>query len=135
MRFLNLGLRSGSKYLYSILSAGIRDMGFDSSLLISRAGLGGEIPLGRFFVNMDVTAGNLIDWEDTNTSVLLLQARLSGGFKLFEHLGVFGGISYDCFLVFSDNSRDRITGWGIPALRWEHDRAIHKIGFFGGIQF
>jgi hypothetical protein len=85
---------------------------------------------------MDVTAGNLIDWKNTDDNAnVLLQARLSGGFKLFEHLGVFGGISYDCFLVLSDNSRDRITGWGIPALRWEHDRAMYKIGFFGGIQF
>jgi hypothetical protein len=136
MRFLNLGLRSGSKYLYSILSAGIRDMGFDSSLLISRAGLGGEIPLGRFFINMDFTAGNLINWKNIDDSEnILLQARLSGGFKVFEHLGIFGGVSYDCFLTFNDTSRDRITGLGIPALRWENDRTIHKIGLFGGIQF
>jgi hypothetical protein len=54
---------------------------------------------------------------------------------VFEHLGIFGGVSYDCFLVFNDTSRSRITGSGIPALRWEDDRTIHKIGFFGGFSF
>jgi hypothetical protein len=136
MRFLNLGLRSGSRYFYSIFSMGIQDMGFDSSIVISRSGFGGEIPLGRFFINMDVTAGNLIDRKDIkDNDNVLLQARLSGGFKGAEHLGIFGGVSCDWFLVFSDKSRDRADGLGISALRWGDDRNIHKIGFFGGIQF
>jgi hypothetical protein len=137
MRFLNLGLRSGSRYFYSIFGAGIRDMGIDSSLLVTRAGFGGEIPLGRFFINMDVTAGNLIDWEDffDDHANILLQARLSGGFKVFEHLGIFGGVSYDWLLAFNDASRCEIDGLGPSALRWENDRNIHRIGFFGGIQF
>jgi hypothetical protein len=135
MRFLNLGLRSGSKHFYSIFSAGFQDMEFvDNKLMISRAGFGGEIPLGRFFINMDVTAGNLIDWEDFEVN-MLLQARLSGGFKVFEHLGIFGGVSYDWFPNLDGNSHDRIDDLGISVPQWENDRNIHKIGFFGGIQF
>ncbi|MDR1248384.1 MAG: caspase family protein [Treponema sp.] len=136
MRFLNLGLRSGSKYFYSIFSVGIQDEGFDDSLLISRGGLGGEIPLGRSFINLDVTAGSMIDRKEIdNNGNLLLQARLSGGFKLFEHMGIFGGVSYNWFLIFNDTFRDRADSLGISALRWENGRNIHRIGFFGGIQF
>jgi hypothetical protein len=141
-RFFNLGLRSGSKYFYSILSAGTRDrdggslnMDFAKGLLISRAGFGGEIPLGPFFIDMDLTAGNLIDWKDLDhNNSILLQARLSGGFKVSEHLGIFGGVSYDCYLFFSDQARDKVNRLG-SSLGWENDTAIHRIGFFGGLQF
>jgi hypothetical protein len=134
MGFLNLGLRSGSKYFYSIFSMGVRDSDSDSPLLLSRTGVGGEIPLGRFFINMDLMSGNLIDRKDFEVNILL-QARLSGGFKVFERLGVFGGVSYDWFPGLDGNSHDRADDLGIAALRWENDRNIHKIGFFGGIQF
>jgi hypothetical protein len=136
MRFLNLGFRSGSKRLYSILSVGVRDTGFDSGLLISRAGFGIENPLGRFFIDMDFTAGNLMDWNDIDgNDNVLLQARLSAGFKMFEHLGIFGGVSYNCFMDLDGDSYRRIEDPGISTLQWGDDRTIHKIGFFGGIQF
>jgi hypothetical protein len=134
MRFRNLGLRSGSKHLYSIFSVGVRDPGSDSALLLSRVGFGGELPLGRFFVNLDLTTGNLMDRKDFEVNTLL-QARLSGGLKVFEHLGIFGGVSYDWFPDLDDKSRDRTGDLGASLLRWENDRNIHKIGFFGGIQF
>jgi hypothetical protein len=54
---------------------------------------------------------------------------------MFEHLGIFGGVSYDWFLDFDGNSHDRVGDWGVSAPRWENDWNIHKIGFFGGIQF
>jgi hypothetical protein len=134
MGFLNLGLRSGSKYFYSIFSIGAQNPEFDSSLFLSRVGFGGELPLGRFFINLDLTSGNLIDREDFEVNILL-QARLSGGFKVFEHLGIFGGVSYDWFPNLDGDSHDRVDGLGISVPRWENDRNIHKIGFFGGIQF
>jgi hypothetical protein len=134
MRFLNLGMRSGSKRFYSIFSIGAREPESDNRFLLSRAGFGGELPLGRFFINLDLTSGNLIDREDFAVN-MLLQARLSGGFKVFEHLGLFGGVSYDWFPDLDGDSHDRVDGLGISAPRWENGRNIHKIGFFGGIQF
>jgi hypothetical protein len=136
MRFLTLGLRSGSKHLYSIISMGVRDQGIDRGLFISRAGFGGEIPLGRFFIDMDFTAGNLMDWNDIDGSDnVLLQARLSAGFKVVEHLGFFGGVSYNCFMDLDGGSYRKLGDPGVSTLRWGDDRTIHQIGFFGGIQF
>jgi hypothetical protein len=148
MGFMNLGLKSGSKYFYSHLSAGLRGIPLgstrlaimgrdDENLFISRIGLGGEIPLGRLFFDIEALCGSIIEagrfGKDGNMkdSTLLLQGRFTGGFKFFSHLAVFAGLSYDCLLPF--NSRSPLPGGGITL--GEGDKSVHRIGFFGGVQF
>jgi hypothetical protein len=146
MGFMNLSLKSGSGYFYSHLSAGLRGIplgdtrltimdGNDENMFITRFGLGGEISLGKLFIDIEALWGNIIDvamfGKDKNMqgSTLLIQGRLIGGFKFFSRLAVFGGISYDYLLPF--DSRSPLPSGGLNL--GGNDK--HRIGFFGGIQF
>jgi hypothetical protein len=137
LTFVNLSLKSGSKYVYSILSVGVENMNPRDGAFITRLGLGTELPLKKAFADFDLTVGNIFNapWEDTGGSSLLAQARLSLGFKLFKHLGAFAGLSYD--YIFSPQTGSPRLGrdFGFSALSWGDGRHTHKIGFFGGIQF
>jgi len=149
MLFTNIGLRSGSKHFYSFLSAGIRGHNSPENILdrtgnryfLSRAGFGYEYSINKFFIDIDLSAGsiNMIDknWntnEDGNFSTLICQLRLIAGYKIFEHLGIFGGVSYDYLYKWQDYSYDPRDLNG-PMIGDISDRNIHKLGFFGGIQF
>jgi hypothetical protein len=138
--FINLGLKSGSKYFYSILGLGVhQDLIFDDShMFVTRTGLGVELPLNKVFLDFDVTVGHIMlnyPWDEDNRSALIAQARFSAGYKLFEHLGLFAGISYDYILSPRDGSLKLGEDFGFSALGYSNGRHTHKIGFFGGIQF
>jgi hypothetical protein len=147
MLFSNLSLKTGSKHFYGLLSAGTRPEAlFDSSkdkYLITRAGFGFEYNISRFFVDVDVSSGNLIRLkkEDAVYSTNLNQLRLSAGYKILPHLSIFGGVSYDYFFLYKDNSPDPrdfgrpILAGTLPGTSTASNRHIHKLGFFGGIQF
>jgi hypothetical protein len=137
--FLNLSLKSGSKRFYSLFSLGLRNMRSPQDMeYISRLGAGVEIPLGNIFIDLDLSAGTIqpLDsfWDSAENHSLLAQARVSAGFKLFEHLGAFAGISYDYILSPPDRPFRTESVLGIP-VHWTSGRHSHKIGFFGGIQF
>lgn len=144
--FTNLILRSGEKYFYALLGAGTRiDYLYndESKYLVTRGGFGFEIPVYKAFINIDVTAGSIInlsrereDYSDFSTQVY--QARLSAGYKILEHLGIFAGISYDFFMRWEDSPDPRNFGGlivGDERVSGEIGRHYHKLGFFGGVQF
>jgi len=149
MLFTNIGLRSGSKHFYALLSAGTRSSSnsfrdtfdrSDNNYFITRAGFGFEYAIKNFFVDIDISTGNINvidrDWstyEDIDNTQIY-QLRLTAGYKIFRHLGIFGGISYDFFHKWKDNSPDP-RDFGGTLIGDASDRNIHKVGFFGGIQF
>jgi hypothetical protein len=149
MGMINFSFRSGSKNFYTLFSVGIqrmtlkmggRDIVFgdvrEDQLLIYRTGIGTEVPLGPAFFDLDITSGTILNLNAPgekfeNFGLLDIQGRLTAGFKFFEHLGVFAGVSYD----YIYRPRE-----GSPELQdlvysWSRGRHMHKIGFFGGIQF
>jgi hypothetical protein len=137
--FVNLSLKSGSKYFYSILGLGVNDdLLFDGDyIFVARTGIGAELPLNKIFLNLDLTAGQIIfnwPWAEENSTSFIAQARLSAGYKVFKHLGVFAGISYDYILSSRDSPKPG-KDFGLSFLTWNNGRHTHKIGFFGGIQF
>jgi hypothetical protein len=137
--FLNLSLKSGSKRFYSLFSLGLRNMRSPQDMeFTNRIGAGVEIPLGNIFIDLDLSAGNIQPLDslrdDPENHSLLAQARVSAGFKLFEHLGAFAGISYDYILSPPDRPFRTESVFGIP-VHWTNGRHAQKIGFFGGVQF
>jgi hypothetical protein len=154
MGFLNFSLRSGSRHFYSILgvgaqkiylSAGGNDKAVwgwnkDDALLVCRAGVGFEFPIKSFFINVDVTSGSVLNLDtiskdDYDSSVSFLsQARLTAGYKIFEHLGVFAGISYD-YVHLEGKDSPNPTGRMDCVFGWGNSRHINKLGFFAGLQF
>jgi hypothetical protein len=146
--FMNFSFRSGSKHFYSIVMVGDQGLRFGSDplvigrkkehpLLVSRAGIGFELPLGKkVFLDLDALGGNIIDvdiprksGEGVSASV---QVRLTAGFKIFKHLGFFAGLSYDYVHRYADNSPSQ---GGYAFCDFEDGRDAHRMGFFGGLQF
>jgi hypothetical protein len=145
MLFLNAGYRSGSKIFYTHSNIGIGGelMGREGgNLIIKRGGFGFEIPLGKFFIDIDISTGNIFNVNElkdfwnflfgSNTGIY--QLRLIGGYKMYERLGVFAGISYDYMnqRKSSDPSPEKFGGTALGKSNGQH---THKIGFFGGVQF
>jgi hypothetical protein len=71
--------------------------------------------------------------ETDGISITVYQLRLTGGYKIFEHLGVFGGISYDIF--YRSGASLNLPDFGGLMLGGGTAHTAHKFGFFGGVQF
>ena len=145
MLFMNAGYRSGSKIFYTHSNIGIGGelMGREGGkLVINRGGFGLEFPIRKFFIDIDISTGNIFKVDEiedfwnfffgTNTSIY--QLRLIVGYKIRERFGIFAGISYDYLRQTKDTdpSPEEFTG---AALGKSSDGETHKIGFFGGLQF
>ncbi|MDR0475834.1 MAG: caspase family protein [Treponema sp.] len=154
MMFLNAGLRSGSKHFYSRLDAGIGG-GFipkreEDRLFAGRAGFGIEIPISKFFIDIDISSGSIINIDslrkyfrennvphnsDTSSSITgLHQLRISGGYKIAPHFGILAGVSYD-YLYQHKGASPVPEGFGLQMPNITKGKHIHKLGFFGGMQF
>jgi hypothetical protein len=152
--FLNAGLRSGTKHFYSHFSAGMGGSlipGRDGDrLMVTRGGFGFEYPINKFFVDIDASIGSInnfsakdrlvdgneiSDWKDfSNTTTAIYQIRLSVGYKILEHLGVFAGISYDWLQRF-DNNAPNPEDFGFFIIGRSSGKNTHKLGVFAGVQF
>jgi len=145
MLFLNAGYRSGSKIFYTHSNIGIggeltgREGG---KLMINRGGFGFEFPIRKFFIDIDISTGNIFKVDEikdfwnfffgSNTGIY--QLRLIGGYKMYERLGVFAGISYD-YMYRRENSDPSPEDFAGTALGRSDGKHSHKAGFFGGLQF
>jgi hypothetical protein len=154
MEFLNFSLRSGSRHFYSLLGVGAQKIYLsangkdgavwgwnkEDALLVFRGGLGFEFPIKSFFINVDITGGGILNLDamaedefDSPISILN-QVRFTAGYKIFERLGLFAGLSYDYIHREGKDSPnpagslDSVFGWGDS---WN----INKLGFFAGLQF
>jgi hypothetical protein len=142
MLISNLSFRSGSKNFYVILISGTDFGSSDENtawLVSSRAGFGFEFPIKKIFIDIDAVAGSIYrnNADEMNrhsrSNTIATQLRLSAGYKIFEHFGIFGGVSYDHFYRLNDNSPNLMNFGFLPGnTQGQH---LHKIGLFGGIQF
>ena len=160
MLFTNFSFRSGSKYFYTTLGIGANNR-FKVSDTISfsgdkflyyRAGIGFEFPINKLFIDLEFLGGSIINLDNVDIShdknidpydrfintfnyiTPAAQVRLVAGYKFFEHLGIFAGVSYDYFYRHFSTSPDPWNS-GIPAPGIENGKHTHKLGFFGGLQF
>ena len=147
MLFTNISFRSGSKWFYTILSTGVGGgiiSGSGDNLFVSRFGFGFEFTVNKFFVDIDMIGGSIVNIGTTGTifyneddmgSVTgIYQVRLTAGYKVFEHLGVFAGLSYD-YLYREKTTCPDVRDFGSPIIGGVFGPNTHKLGFFGGIQF
>ena len=145
MLFLVAGYRTGSGIFYAHSNIGIGGamIGREGDRLMSyRGGFGLEFPIGKFFIDIDFSIGDIFKVDEGkdllniffgfNTG--LYQIRLIGGYKIYERLAVFFGISYDFLLqrTESDPSPGGFIGAGLGKT---YGNNTHKVGFFGGLQF
>jgi hypothetical protein len=147
--FFNLGYRSGSRIFYTHSNYGFGGALLPGregdNLILSRGGFGFEFPFKNFFIDIDLSKGNVKKLNDftvedififffgSNTSIY--QIRLSVGYKLYERLGIFAGISWD-YLRQNKASDPSPQDFGGVILGAVNDNgSVVKMGFFGGLQF
>ena len=151
----NLGVRIGSRHVYSLLMVGGYPHG-DSGRWSSGFGIGGHIPLSRqFFLNVDFITrqvgytdeseeGTWRPDEDTDLNKLRLEfgwerhnlnkLRLGFGWERHKWFSVFGGVSLN-FLV-SDRWDTSDFGSGFDRVYRGDDTTVRIWpGFFAGVQF
>lgn len=100
-----VGIKTGSKYFYSILAGGaISKKDIDTEIKVSAFGIGAELPIGaQFFVNLEFLAqsfhelsGNL--QEDIISDIKKLEGlysfRLNLGFRFTQKFAISAGLGY-----------------------------------------
>lgn len=137
----NLGIRLGSRHVYSLLMIGSYPHG-DLGRWSSGFGIGGHIPLGkRLFLNVDFITRQVgyTDGSSRNTweygeHTALNKLRLGFGWEQHKWFSVFGGLSLN-FLV-SDRWDTSDFGYGFEHVYRSDDTTIRIWpGFFAGVQF
>ena len=137
----NLGVRLGSRHVYSLLMVGSYPHG-DLGRWSSGFGIGGHIPLGvRLFLNVDLITRGVVyadeSEEDTweyDEHTVLNKLRLAVGWEQHKWLSVFGGVSLN-FLV-SDRRNTSDFGFGFDRVYRRDDTTVRVWpGFFAGVQF
>ena len=151
----NLGIRIGSRHVYSLLMVGSYPHG-DLGRWSSGFGIGGHIPLSRrFFLNVDFITRQVGytdeseegTWqydEDTDVNKLHLafgweqhnlnKLRLAFGWERHKWFSLFGGVSLN-FLV-SDKRDTSDFGYGFEHVYRSDDTTVRIWpGFFAGVQF
>ncbi|WP_338871704.1 LA_2272 family surface repeat-containing protein [Myxococcus stipitatus] len=113
----NLSLKLGGQHIYTLLNVGLTPpMGGDRRRYTMGLGIGGHIPLGRFFVDMDlmgssVHANRLFDFED-DTNHVLGQLRLIAGWQVARRFAVFGGVSANTLVTWNGSDPWKELGIG-----------------------
>lgn len=110
------GLKTGTKYFYSLLSLGFttnkEEMSFYPGI-----GLSVEIPINRMFIDLDLSLKGFIELEKENDTFeydkngLYASLRLLGGVKIFERLSLFAGLLLDMYAVDESSRSDLHDGY------------------------
>jgi len=90
---VNVGIKTGSKTIYNVFMVGWQP-DVESTRLFAGLGLGGHIPLNRFFVDLDLLSHGVWtgpDWSPEGGSDLLSSLRLTGGWHVTDRLAVTAG--------------------------------------------
>ncbi|QDE80466.1 LA_2272 family surface repeat-containing protein [Myxococcus xanthus] len=115
----NVGVKLGGRHIYSLFTVGYSpSIDEDRRRYVIGAGLGGHIPAGRFFFDVDVVSSTLHTkrlFDDTNH--VLGQLRLTAGWQVARHFAVFGGVSANTLVTWDDSDPWKELGIG-P--QWRH---------------
>ena len=137
----NLGVRLGSRHVYSLLMVGSYPHG-DLGRWSSGFGIGGHIPLGvRLFLNVDLITRGMVYTDDSEKDAwvydehtVLNKLRLAVGWERHKWFSVFGGVSLNFLVSHRPDTSD--FGYGFDHVYREDDVTIRVWpGFFAGVQF
>lgn len=147
--FLNAGYRSGSKNFYTHLSygfgGGLIPGKEGDNLILPRGGFGFQYVFNKFYINVDLTRGNIKKLNDFGVKDIFLfffgsntklyQIRFKAGYQMYERFGVFAGVSLDYLRRkrSSDPSPKDLGGFIIS--NSNNYKSAFKIGLFAGVQF
>jgi hypothetical protein len=129
----NVALKFGGKYVHTLLTVGVQP-GTDHSrrYFTVGLGLGGHIPLERFFVDIDAVASSLHDTRLFRASDTLLgQLRLVGGFHLAPRFAVIAGVTGNALVSLRGEPWTEL-GTG-SSVEWERVRGDTRVRVWPGV--
>lgn len=133
----NVSLKYGSRHVYTLLSFG-RELQRPEAeqRWVFGAGLGGHIPFGRFYLELDASAYSARrELIVTSDDAILAQARLVAGVKLLPRLSVFGGLTANVLTDWGERTWDEKPGLGRHLeLGGASARVALWPGLVGGVQ-
>jgi hypothetical protein len=133
--FTHFGYRMGTDHLYTLYTLGYNPFS-DPSRWSYGIGLGGEIPVERFFINLDATLHDhhkgFDEWYDNGKPSLIPEVRTLAGFSFSRRLGAYAGGSLQFFIpgMYSENTMaGYISGEADP------ERLFVQWTFLAGVKF
>jgi hypothetical protein len=135
---VNLGLQTGSRHIYSIINLGLHPDG-DSSLLIAGLGIGGHIPLNRFFLDIDEVTSSVCCWphwfwtESADDYRFLTSLRVTAGWQVTDNIAIVAGPTANLWLSNTGNSWD-LPMYGLPRGGFYSRHFAFWPGFTAGLQ-
>ncbi|MCE9668975.1 hypothetical protein LY474_14275 [Myxococcus stipitatus] len=137
----NVGVKLGGQHLYTMFTLGFTPpIDGERRRYAVGAGLGGHIPAGRLFFDIDVmgsslSANRLFDYGDEDSKHILGQLRLMAGWQLARRLAVFGGVTANTLVTWDGSDPWKELGIG-PEWKETSGRTIIRTwpGVLAGIQ-
>ena len=111
----------------------------DSSFLLAGFGIGGHIPLGRFFVDIDGVANNVYRWphwfwtDSADGYRFLATVRATGGWQVADDVAIIAGPTANLWLASYDDARD-LPMYGLPVASFHDGNFALWPGFTAGLQ-
>lgn len=125
--FTKIAAKHGGKHFYTLYS-----LGFDYRENMSIGlGFGTRFSIGKIFFDIDLSAHSLYSFNDWGNSSLHAQARAAGGYRIFKHLGIFLGVSYNYLYLNSNIGGNIEPMYGFNGADGNHH---HWPGVFLGVQ-
>jgi len=106
MSMTHVALKLGGRTMHTLFTVGLRPGGDGRQRLWSAGlGVGGHIPAGPFFVDVDVLAHSLHTGGFIEpTAHLLGQLRVVAGWQPVKHFALFGGLTANTLVSFEDEA-------------------------------
>lgn len=132
----NLGLKLGSRHVYTLLGGGLTNGPDDRSLYSLHLGLGVHIPASsRLFVDIDLVGTQLGNRSDFGQRASVLGSlRVVLGYQIARHLAITLGPTYNVLTSWNDEDYD--VGWSLGRSTIEEGEATLRMypGFVLGVQ-
>ncbi|MBF0431916.1 MAG: caspase family protein [Fibrobacteria bacterium] len=134
---VNLSLKTGNRYFYGMVNAGIhaKEEKNRERLLVSGVGLGAAIPVKMFFINTDISQSHVAVSNKYFTTLgsSLYRLRVGGGMKIFNHLRLNGGVSFN---IMQHNGKTLDYQDYLDTKSWgKDDKFTYWQGFYAGVDF
>jgi hypothetical protein len=133
---VNVGIKTGSKAIYNVFMLGYQPGG-DTTRLLAGLGIGGHIPLKRFFVDIDLLSHGVFtgpDWFPEGGSDLLSSLRVTGGWQLADGLALTAGPTISVWVSDREDG-STVPFYDAPLFRWHGSENVRIWpGFTIGLQ-
>lgn len=125
--FANLSVKTGVSYLYNIFSIGYRPIQNKSYWGVTY-GLGTYFPVAnKLSMNFDLTATHINEGESwTDALNMVNRLKWNVGYRIHQHLELYGGISFNVALSQLKDEEGRTTGSALVPSYTFYDETIRK---------